>query len=37
MREHFSCSAAPLKHGVRDMVGALIDGLAPAVLAEAHE
>ncbi len=37
MREHFSCNAAPLKHGVRDMVGALIDGLAPAVLAEAHE
>lgn len=37
MREHFSCQAAPLKHGVRDMVGALIDGLAPAVLAEVHE
>jgi len=36
MREHFSCNAAPLKHGVRDMVGALIDGLAPAVVNEAQ-
>ena len=36
MREHFSCHAAPLKHSVRDMVGALIDGLAPATLVEAH-
>jgi AcrR family transcriptional regulator len=29
MREHFSCQAAAPKHGVRDMVGALIAGLAP--------
>ena len=32
MREHFSCNVAVPKHGVRDMVSALIDGLAPAVL-----
>jgi len=37
MREHFSCQTAPLKHGMREMVGALIDGLAPAVVAEAHQ
>jgi len=37
MREHFSCQAAPFKHGVRDMVGALIEGLAPADVAEVHE
>ena len=36
MREHFSCQASPLKHGVRDMVGALMDGLAPNALAEAN-
>jgi AcrR family transcriptional regulator len=29
MREHFSCQAVAPKHGVRDMVGALIEGLAP--------
>jgi AcrR family transcriptional regulator len=29
MREHFSCHASPLKHGVRDMVDALLGGLEP--------
>ena len=37
MREHFSCNVAVPKHGVRDMVSALIDGLAPALLVEAHQ
>jgi len=36
MREHFSCRASPLKHGVRDMVGALIEGLAPSAGAGAR-
>jgi AcrR family transcriptional regulator len=29
MREHFSCRTPPLRHGVRDMVGTLLEGLMP--------
>ncbi|HUJ88542.1 MAG TPA: helix-turn-helix domain-containing protein [Burkholderiales bacterium] len=36
MREHFSCHAVPLKHGVRDMVGALLEGLAPHAVVESR-